>query len=187
MIRRFVIHLLMLLLAALVLTSNADARPRHHRHHIPDIGKMDSNLQGFVAGCPIPIFGSCGVAQSRNYRQRRIPPGLHRVMVEGAGRVVGHPPGCPARAFCGCGASVERFGRSIRSLWLAANWLKFPRAEPAPGRAAVRRDRHHVVILRQHVRGSIWIVYDANSGRHRTRIHPRSIAGWAIVDPRANS
>lgn len=118
---------------------------------------------------------------------RPIPPGLHRVMAEGAGRIVAHPRGCPRRAFCGCGASVERFGRSIRSLWLARNWLKFPRAEPAPGRAAVRSDGHHIVILRRHVRGHVWSVYDANSGGHRTRIHPRSIAGWSIVDPRAGT
>lgn len=127
------------------------------------------------------------IAQRNGGAHRGVPPGLRRVMAEGAGRVVSHPAGCPARAFCGCGASVERFGRSVRSLWLAANWLRFPRAEPAPGRAAVRRDGHHVVILREHVRGQIWIVYDANSGRHRTRVHPRSIAGFVIVDPSAGA
>jgi hypothetical protein len=53
--------------------------------------------------------------------------------------------------------------------------------------AAVRPDGHHIVVLERHIRGSTWLVYDANSGRHRTRVHPRSLAGWAIVDPRAGA
>lgn len=96
--------------------------------------------------------------------------------------VVAHPAGCPSRAFCGCGAAVRVFGKPIRSLWLAANWFRFPRAAPAPGRVAVRR--HHVFVLEQHLGGSVWQVYDANSGGRATRIHSRSIAGYTIVDPR---
>lgn len=97
--------------------------------------------------------------------------------------VVGHPAGCPRRAFCGCGASVEVFGHPIRNLWLAAAWFKFPRAAPAPGMVAVRR--HHVFVLRSHIGGNTWLVFDANSGRGSTRVHSRSISGLAIVNPRA--
>lgn len=85
-------------------------------------------------------------------------------------------------AFCGCGAAVHIFGAPIRYLWLAANWFRFPRAAPAPGMAAVRQ--HHVFVLESHIYGSIWMVYDANSGGHMTRIHPRSIAFYTIVNPR---
>lgn len=95
--------------------------------------------------------------------------------------ILPHPHGCPSRAFCGCGAAVRAFGAPVRSLWLAANWFRFPRAAPAPGRAAVRR--HHVFVLESHLEGSTWLVFDANSGRHRTQLHPRSIAGYTIVDP----
>lgn len=95
--------------------------------------------------------------------------------------VVAHPAGCPRRAFCGCGASVEVFGKPIRELFLARNWFRFPRAEPAPGMVAVRRG--HVFVLRQHVSGSTWLSYDANSGRRLTRVHNRSIAGFTIVNP----
>jgi hypothetical protein len=98
-----------------------------------------------------------------------------------AGLVVSHPAGCPWRAFCGCGAAVRVFGHSIRKLWLAANWFHFPRAYPAPGMVAVRR--HHVFVLESDLGGGIWRVYDANSGHHLTRIHARSIAGFAIVNP----
>lgn len=95
--------------------------------------------------------------------------------------IVGHPSGCPRRAFCGCGASVEIFGKPVRELFLARNWFKFPRTEPSPGTVAVRRG--HVFVLRQHIQGKTWLVYDANSGGRKTRVHHRSIAGYAIVDP----
>lgn len=93
-----------------------------------------------------------------------------------------HPAGCPARAFCGCGAAVEVFGRAVRSLWLAANWYQFPRSAPAPGMVAVRR--HHVFVLRELIGGAVWLTADYNSGGHRSRLHARSVAGYTIVNPR---
>lgn len=100
-----------------------------------------------------------------------------------AGTVIGgRPAGCPY-AFCGCGASIEIFGRIIPKLNLAANWPRmFPKAAPAHNTVAARR--HHVMVLKTHVAGDVWIVKDYNSGGHRTRLHPRSIAGYVIVDPR---
>lgn len=95
--------------------------------------------------------------------------------------IVAHPSGCPSRAFCGCGAAVRVFGSPVRSLWLAANWFKFPRTSPAPGTVAVRR--HHVFVLEADLGGGVWRVYDANSGGHATRVHARSIAGYVIVNP----
>lgn len=101
------------------------------------------------------------------------------------GRVVGgRPSGCP-HAFCGCEASLYTFGRVIPELNLAANWRRFPRAMPAPGMAAVRSG--HVMILQQQVAGNVWLVHDGNSGGHVTREHPRSIAGYTIVNPRGGS
>lgn len=100
-----------------------------------------------------------------------------------SGTVVSHPAGCPSRAFCGCGASVEVFGKPVRELFLARNWFKFPRTSPASGMVAVRRG--HVFVLRQHIEGSTWLVYDANSGGRQTRVHHRSIAGLTIVNPHA--
>lgn len=96
--------------------------------------------------------------------------------------VVDHPPGCPSRAFCGCGAAVRIFGSPVRSLWLAANWLRFPKTAPAPGMVAARRG--HVFVLEADLGGGKWLAYDANSGGRKTRIHARSIAGYVIVDPR---
>jgi hypothetical protein len=98
--------------------------------------------------------------------------------------VGGRPSGCP-HAFCGCEASLFRFGRIIPQLNLATNWRRFPRAAPAPGMAAVRSG--HVMILQAHVDGDVWNVHDGNSGGHVTREHSRSIAGYTIVDPSSAS
>jgi hypothetical protein len=97
--------------------------------------------------------------------------------------VLPHPEGCPRRAFCGCGAAVRVFGYPVRSLWLAANWFRFPITHPAPGMVAVRR--HHVFVLEHHIEGNVWLTYDANSGHHATRVHARSLSGYTIVNPRA--
>ena len=101
--------------------------------------------------------------------------------VEARAEILPHPAGCPSRAFCGCGAAVRVFGSPIRSLWLATNWLRFPRSAPAPGMVAVRRG--HVFVLEHHVGGNVWQVWDANSGGRKTRRHARSIAGYIIVNP----
>jgi len=90
------------------------------------------------------------------------------------------PTGCP-HAFCGCGASLYIFGRIIPSLNLAANWLRFKRTSPAPGMVAA--NHRHVFVLKRHIAGSVWLTHDSNSGGHRTRVHPRSIAGFVIVNP----
>lgn len=115
---------------------------------------------------------------------RRWPaPGTVAASLGSASAVVAHPAGCPSRAFCGCGASVRVFGHPVRGLYLSSNWLRFPRASPGPGMVAARRG--HVFVLEQHVQGDEWLVYDANSGGHQTRVHHRSIRGFSIVNPRA--
>ena len=98
--------------------------------------------------------------------------------------VSARPAGCPSR-FCGCEASLYKFGRIIPELNLASNWRRFPRAAPAPGMAAVRSG--HVMILEQQVAGNVWTVHDGNSGGHVTREHSRSLAGYTIVDPNGAS
>jgi hypothetical protein len=101
---------------------------------------------------------------------------------DGRAQVVGgRPAGCP-RSFCGCGASIRVFGHIVPGLNLAANWLRFPRTAPAPGMVAARRG--HVFVLEQHVDGDTWMAYDANSGGHATRLHARSLRGYAVVNPR---
>lgn len=98
-----------------------------------------------------------------------------------AEQILPHPPGCPSRSFCGCGAALEVYGKHVRELWLARNWFRFPRAEPAPGRVAVRRT--HVFVIRQ-VLASGWVLaYDANSGGRKTRLHVRSLRGYTVVNP----
>lgn len=120
---------------------------------------------------------STGVqAQTFDFFQSPIQPQTSRSV-----KYLPHPAGCPRRAFCGCGASIQAFGKSIRSLWLARAWFKFPSVMPAPRMAAV--SGKHVFILDRHVKGKVWMAYDHNSGGHRSRYHARSIAGYKIVNP----
>lgn len=118
----------------------------------------------------------------RMKRERRAPPRYHAPTVRSqTAQYLPHPSGCPRRAFCGCGASLEVFGVIKRELWLAANWFKFPRTAPAPNTVAVRRG--HVFVLKQYISGNTWLVADYNSGGHQSRLHARSIAGYTIVQP----
>lgn len=142
--------------------------------------------------CPPPHCGRAKARKSKQQHRRRPTPGyvtpltlaqgFRREIASASSMIIGgRPAGCPSR-FCGCGASLHLFGRIIPSLNLAANWLRFPRTSPAPNMVAARRG--HVFVLKQHIAGNVWLAYDANSGGRRTRIHPRSIAGYSIVNPR---
>lgn len=133
-------------------------------------------MQRFIIAA-MTLFALSLPAEARHLRARHVAP--H----DGGSMIGGRPAGCP-RAFCGCGASLHLFGRIIPALNLAANWLRFPRATPAPRMAAVRR--HHVFVLERHISGSVWLAFDANGGRHATWLHERSIAGYVIVRPSAS-
>ena len=96
--------------------------------------------------------------------------------------IVSHPAGCPSRLFCGCGVSVRVFGRPVRNLYLAANWLRFPSAAPSAGMVAARNG--HVMYIEQYLGEGKAVVYDPNSGGGQTRVHVRSLSGYKVVNPR---
>ena len=124
-------------------------------------------------------------ARSVHTTERRVSAPVIPTATPAKATVVEHPAGCPRSAFCGCGAAVRLFGHPIRSLYLAANWLLFPHVHSSMAQGGmVAARRHHVMVLESHVEGDTWIVYDANSGGHATRIHARSIAGYTVVQPR---
>ena len=167
-------------------TVNAEARQRHKTYLAhPDCNvTMPCEGVGSSARGELVVKAMGGFGSAQKVYKPRAEASQPRQHVAAAGvSIVSHPNGCPSRAFCGCGAAVRVFGAPVRSLWLASNWLRFPRTAPAPGMVAARRG--HVFVLEQHLGGNTWMVYDANSGRRQTRIHPRSIAGYAIVNPRS--
>jgi hypothetical protein len=132
--------------------------------------------------CAPPL--GCGRASKARYLYRVKKPKAHSAAPAAVAQVLGgRPAGCPPR-FCGCGASLHLFGRIIPALNRAANWLRFPRAAPAPKMAAARPG--HVFVLERHIAGNVWLVHDSNSGGRKTRLHPRSIAGFTIVNPRSS-
>jgi hypothetical protein len=166
--------ILLVLVALFAFTSSVDARPRKRS--------------------PAPLHEFSGWFSevhhqgptTKNHRDKRadfpLPP---QDTYRGKGEVIGgRPAGCPTR-FCGCGASIHLFGKIIPELNLSSNWLRFPRTSAAPDTVAVRRG--HVFVLKSHVQGDIWMVHDSNSGGRKTRLHHRSIQGYAIVDPRGGS
>jgi len=93
-----------------------------------------------------------------------------------------HPTGCPAIAFCGCGAAKDLgLEDKDKSLWAAASWFKFPRSQPARNTVAVAK--HHVFVLKQDQGNGLWLVADYNSGGHLSRLHVRGLKGFTIVNP----
>jgi hypothetical protein len=136
-----------------------------------------------------PMFPQAGGMMSQQAPMQAQAPVDRRArgMVHaGRGQILGgRPAGCPSR-YCGCATAIKIFGRHRPELNLAANWVrKFPRTAPAPGMAAARSG--HVMVLMEHVGGDQWKVWDANSGGGLTRIHVRSIRGFAVVNPHATS
>lgn len=135
-------------------------------------------MKAIIAAAAILALTSASEARGRHHHASR---GHHHRVAYDGGSVVAHPAGCPWTAFCGCGASVRIFGHPVRSLYLASNWFRFPRAAAAPGMAAVRS--HHVFIIEAvHGDGTV-TAYDANSGGHMTREHRVSLAGYTVVNP----
>lgn len=209
--RGYMIRLILAMFFVVLFSANAEARQRKSNGLHPECnvtmpcvlpysstpdqvrvarGRYVARQMGFGSAIERPVR-KARVAKA-DYRQviktkpavRKIEPvrTASEPRQRAAATVVSHPPGCPSRAFCGCGAAVRIFGSPVRSLWLAANWLRFPKTAPAPGMVAARRG--HVFVLEADLGGGKWLAYDANSGGRKTRIHARSIAGYVIVDPR---
>ena len=171
-------------IAILLLASPSEARTHHHHHH----GFHHHHSH----------HGVERETRRRHYKKHRHKEETRRSKQTGdakhdpryqsgseTARTVAHPRGCLSNSFCGCGVAVHVFGHPVRSLWLAANWLSFPRATPAPGMVAVRRG-HVFAIIENKGNGRV-LAYDPNSGHHKTRIHLRSLAGFKVVNPHANS
>jgi len=79
---------------------------------------------------------------------------------------------------CGCWASIRAFGRSVRELWLADNWLKFPRTSPHVGAAAVWPHRHVAIVVAV---GSDNTVTVDDSWNHEHRVRATRLV---FVDPK---
>jgi hypothetical protein len=165
----------------------AEARYHHYRHvahaYMADSG---CNLPGpnmmvceGVSPSPrglrvVKAMGDFGAA-----KQKYTPPVQHEAQIVG-----GRPLGCP-HAFCGCEASLYRFGRIVPELNLAWTWaVKFPRISPEEagnGDAAVRHG--HVAIVLANLGNGNYQLHDGNSGGHLTRVHVRHLSGYVFVRP----
>jgi hypothetical protein len=77
---------------------------------------------------------------------------------------------------CGCYASEVVFGHSVRNLWPANAWLKFPRTSPHAGAVAVWPGRHVARVIAVNQDGTVAV--DDSWVTHRVRV-----AGLVFVDP----
>ncbi len=95
--------------------------------------------------------------------------------------LAGRPAVCPPRAWCGCWASIQRFGHSVRELWLARAWASA--GTPATHKTAnVAVFAHHVGFIKAH-RGDQILLLSGNDG-HAVRERWRSARGviaWRLV------
>lgn len=163
---RFAVRILLILLLIALVASQADARPRHH--------VVDANN---VTGCSDPVMRPCKSVVSKNERTRAMPPGLRRVMAEGAGRAVNW---IKPRAWCGWQMRVW-LGVANPAGNLARWWAGYGRDAHGPHVGAIvvwpRGRRHgHVGIITGRTADGRWIVKSGNDG-HRVRERPRSVAG----------
>lgn len=85
--------------------------------------------------------------------------------------------------WCGCSVADEVGIDNSDGHWnLASNYFEFPRSEPGYNMVAVRYG--HVAVLKSHVKGTIWIAFDPNSGGQRARLHEIDLRRFrAVVDP----
>ena len=161
------------LVVALLITSQAQARTHHKRHH------HVTKITYAVVGCE---YGNDGKTVCRSAEvpiaKRKIE--MRRVTVADANGNVsesiigGRPAGCP-HAYCGCGARLH-LGISDPRLNLAWNWTKYYH-----GSTLVAVWPHHVAIIERMTGPHTAILIDYNSGLGLSRHHERSIAGARIV------
>jgi hypothetical protein len=176
-------------------TTTAEARHRHtsHHHHHYKHRVQVAKTTNFTFGCS--IFTPCSYQRSlspriaphtivvKHYREHRhyVQHVAHNRVAYNNGQVIGgRPAGCPY-AYCGCSVSLRVFGKIIPALNLAANWLRFPSASPAPGMVAARSG--HVFFIESVNSDGTVVAHDGNSGGHLTRIHTVSLRGYRVVNP----
>jgi len=174
-------------LAAFVLfvafSTTAEAR-HHHRHTSHHTVKHYRVVKAITApaGC---VFDNNGRQLCRDGQWRTSEARIGNAYDGNSNigeRIVSHPEGCPRIKFCGCGVSVWVFGHSIRDLWPAAAYYRFPRDRIAPGNVAIF-GRHHVAGIISDDGHGMATLYDPNSGGHQTRIHQRYIGNATVVNP----
>lgn len=175
------VKLITMTIAALIIAAlaNPAEAKRHHKHHHAKLVRIATITPYVRCDDRYPNCGVQPVVKTTNQT---------RIAQDDSERIVGHPAGCPWRQFCGCGSCAE-VGISPaeckrKGLFLAANWLKFPRASPGPGMAAARYG--HVMIIRSIDANGNATVYNPNSGGHLTRIMIVSLRGYHIVNPNGN-
>lgn len=124
------------LVLCFMLAGGAFAHGRHHRVHYLAQGALrhaQAQAQPWAWSKPkSPVVNALGHGLAHMIGAEHLSAACQTA------RALGGP--------CGCFASEFFFGHSVRDLWRHEAWLRFPRAEPAAGTAAIWMGRkgHHV-------------------------------------------
>lgn len=171
-------------IAALVLSLPAHpADARKFRHHRVTTAAQPAEYVRTRDGRY--VLSDTGYAPTAPYKR-----GRSTLVAPNDARIVPNPPGCPPVLFCGCGVAYKVYGTARRfvtyngrrlNLYVAGDWLAFPRAAPAAG--TVMANRSHVRYIISSNGDGTALVYDPNSGGRKTRIHTVSLRGYTVVQP----
>jgi hypothetical protein len=173
-------------LCAVLFASQADARPKHHFVGVNN-----------MVTCSDPVMRPCGGALNfegsvRHHPKRlkrfanhpkggdlvttpsiqHMPPGLHRVLAEGAGRVVNW---IRPRAWCGWFMRHE-FGVANPAANVARWWAGYGRPAHGPHVGAIVVWRHHVGRITGRTADGQFVVKSGNDG-NAVRERVRSLRG----------
>lgn len=144
---------------------------------------------GFTGASGASAFAKAGKSAKAPRAALKAPQNAHKsTRKRPAVEVVGslpHPPGCPWKAFCACGAAWELFGQPIRSLWPVSAWRKYPKDIARPNNVVFAR-YSHISVLKEQVEGTRWKVHNYNGTNHRSTVQIRDIAGLEIRNPHAS-
>jgi hypothetical protein len=120
--------------------------------------------------------GSESTPTKTNKKQKKRNKGEYLIASPAGEEGSGRPADCPG-AWCGCWLSKQIFGENRRDLWVAKNWLKFPRTAPQIGSVAVmsRRGGGHVgVVVSFDERGNPILKSGNHNRRVATAVYPKS-------------
>ena len=144
--------------------SQSEAKP--HRSQKAVQSEIDMTYPVYVDGAL--VHNNYDISAPTTSKKKR-NKGEYVIAVPAAGEEgSARPADCP-RAWCGCWLAKQIFGENRRDLWIAKNWLKFPRTEPRIGSIAVmtRQGGGHVGVV---------VSFDGNgnpilkSGNHNRRV-----------------
>ena len=152
--------------------SQSEAKP--HRSKKAVLSKIDMSYPAYIND--VLVHNKYDTRSTPTKSKQNRHKGEYVIAVHAGEEGSGRPVDCP-RAWCGCWLSKQIFGENHRNLWVAKNWLKFPRTTPRVGSIAVmsRRGGGHVgVVVDFDEEGNPILKSGNHNQRVATAVYPKS-------------